>query len=88
MPNTSSGRLCAWLDDGSPSMVGVTGPTQLMDCFLGNADEAAFAVLVRRHGPMVLRVRRGVLIQAHGAEDAFQYTFLLLVRRAGAIHRG
>ncbi len=47
--------------------------------------EAAFEVLVRRHGPMVLGVCRHVLNEPQDAEDAFQATFLLLVRKAGSI---
>ena len=52
----------------------------------GEASEAAFATLVERHGPMVLRVCRQVLADGHLAEDAFQVTFLLLARRARSIH--
>jgi RNA polymerase sigma factor (sigma-70 family) len=47
--------------------------------------EVAFAALVERHGPMVLRVCRGVLRDPHAAQDAFQATFLVLARRAATI---
>ncbi len=53
----------------------------------GEEAEAAFALLVERHGAGVLRVCRGVLGDRHEAEDAFQATFLVLIRRAGAIRR-
>lgn len=51
----------------------------------GEAAELAFAVLVERHGPMVLRVCRCVLRDPNDAHDAFQATFLVLVRKAPAI---
>jgi DNA-directed RNA polymerase specialized sigma24 family protein len=51
----------------------------------GEAAELAFAALVERHGPMVLRVCRSVLRDPHEAHDAFQATFLVLVRRAGSL---
>jgi RNA polymerase sigma factor (sigma-70 family) len=50
-------------------------------------DEAAFELLAWRHGPMVLDVCRGVLGDAHEAEDAFQATFLILAKKAPAAAR-
>jgi RNA polymerase sigma factor (sigma-70 family) len=58
---------------------------QLLECFTERRDPAAFEALVRRHGPMVLGVCRRVLGASHDVEDAFQATFLVLVRKAGSI---
>jgi RNA polymerase sigma factor (sigma-70 family) len=60
---------------------------ELLDRFVRNRDEAAFEVLVWRHGTMVHNVCRRVLRDAHAAEDAFQATFLVLVRKAASIGR-
>jgi RNA polymerase sigma factor (sigma-70 family) len=61
---------------------------RLLERFLSERDEAAFAVLVRRHGGMVWRVCQRVLRHAQDSEDVFQATFLMLVRKAGSIGRG
>jgi RNA polymerase sigma factor (sigma-70 family) len=58
---------------------------QLLECFLSRRDEAAFEALVHRHGPMVLGLCRRVLHNDHDVEDAFQATFLVLVRKAASI---
>ena len=61
---------------------------QLLERFatrVGDAAEQAFATLVERHGPMVLRVCRGVLIDPNDVEDAFQATFLVLVQKARSL---
>ncbi len=66
------------------------GDGELLAQFAAHRDElaeSAFEVLVRRHGPMVLRVCRQVVGDRHIAEDAFQATFLILARRAGSIRQ-
>jgi DNA-directed RNA polymerase specialized sigma24 family protein len=58
---------------------------QLLERFAserGEAAELAFAALVERHGPMVLRVCQGVLNDSHDSHDAFQATFLVLIKKA------
>jgi RNA polymerase sigma factor (sigma-70 family) len=58
---------------------------QLLQRFAGQREEAAFAALVQRHGPMVLGVCRRVLHDPHDVDDAFQATFLVLARKAGSL---
>ncbi|MDR3634769.1 MAG: sigma-70 family RNA polymerase sigma factor [Isosphaeraceae bacterium] len=79
IPKRSGELLHAGMSDG-----------QLLGRFNACRDETAeiaFAGLVNRHGPMVLRVCRQILGDAHRAEDAFQATFLVLARRSGSIGR-
>ena len=67
---------------------GGLGEDQLLERFAERGDEAAFAALIARHGPMVWGVCRRVLRDERDVEDAFQATFLVLVRRAKAIRDG
>ena len=59
----------------------------LLGRFVRQRDESAFELLLRRHGPMVLGVCRRILRDSHAAEDAFQATFLVLVRKAGSLRQ-
>ena len=63
---------------------------ELLECFQTSRDtlgHEAFRILVERHGPMVLGLCRSLVRDPHEADDAFQATFLVLVRRAESIRR-
>jgi RNA polymerase sigma factor (sigma-70 family) len=69
-----------------PGVPGV-GDGELLSRFRDHADQAAFELLVHRHGPMILGLCRRLLRDGHEAEDAFQATFLTLACRARSIRR-
>jgi C-terminal peptidase prc len=71
------------LVDGSNRL----GDAELLERFTSRREEAAFDALLRRHGPLVLAVCRRVLCHQQDVEDAFQATFLVLVRRAASIRK-
>lgn len=73
-------RRAALLQDGAGMSDG-----QLLEEYIRRREEAALAALVRRHGPMIWGVCRRVLHNYHDAEDAFQATFLVFVRKAASI---
>lgn len=61
---------------------------QLLERFVRQQDETAFTLLLRRHAPMVWGVCSRLLRTPQDAEDAFQATFMVLVRKAGVIAEG
>jgi RNA polymerase sigma factor (sigma-70 family) len=60
---------------------------ELLERFVQGHDESAFEALIARHGPMVLGVCRQLLRDPNDVDDAFQATFLVLVRKAGTLRR-
>ncbi len=66
-------------------MQGWAADAVLLERYIHQRDEAAFAALVTRHGAMVLRLCRRILGDAHEAEDAFQAAFLILARKAHSL---
>ena len=68
-----------------PSAADLGSDAHLLQRFVAHRDQAAFAALVARHGPMVLRVCRRILGDAHAAEDACQAAFLVLAHKASHI---
>jgi hypothetical protein len=89
MPRKQLGALLGFLR----AALGTRAPgdptdADLLHRFAGRRDEEAFAALLQRHGPLVLSVCRRVLGNADDADDAFQATFLVLVRKAGSIRKG
>jgi RNA polymerase sigma factor (sigma-70 family) len=64
-----------------------TTDSELLQRYVADREEAAFEALVQRHGPMVLSLCRYLVHNPHDAEDAFQATFLVLVRRAASIRK-
>src|SRR5262245_45517544 len=69
------------------SRLGTANDYTLLATYEAERGEAAFAELMRRHGPMVLRTCRRILGHSPDTEDAFQATFVLLARKASQLCR-
>src|SRR3954470_2253152 len=67
--------------------VAALGEDELLGRFVSRRDEGAFGALVTRRGPMVLGVCRRLLRDPNDVADAFQATFLVLLRKAGTLRR-
>jgi RNA polymerase sigma factor (sigma-70 family) len=80
-----NGQLSVPVDLAVLTMAEELTDRQLIEQLVQGRSETAFAALVRRHGPLVLGVCRRLLGHAHDAEDAFQATFLVLLRKAASL---
>src|SRR5436305_83582 len=76
--------ICSLRPLAGPTAAGL-GDAKLLERFVAARDEAAFELLLWRHGPMVLGVCRRLLSRREDVEDAFQATFLALAKKAGSI---
>jgi RNA polymerase sigma factor (sigma-70 family) len=87
MPRDSLRSVLHYLHRVASDGPAAISDAELLERFAQRRDEAAFELLVWRHGPMVLALCQRLLHQEQDAEDAFQATFLTLVRKAGSIQK-
>jgi RNA polymerase sigma factor (sigma-70 family) len=85
MPDNEGDRLIRLLYHAAGGERPTVSDGALLERFIAARDEAAFELIVRRHGPMVLGVCRRLLRHRQDAEDAFQATFLVLAHKAGSV---
>ena len=85
MAQPTLGTVLSYLRRVTASEASAASDRQLLERFRDGHDDSAFTTLVQRHGPLVLGVCRRLLDQPQDVEDAFQATFLVLVRRAAAL---
>ena len=85
MPTSSIGMIIQHLRKIGLRQADNVSDGQLLERFCLQAEQAAFEALLLRHGTMVLGICQRILHNAHDAEDAFQATFLVLVRKARSL---
>ena len=78
------GQICNLIDSRAASKL---SDRQLLEMFIARRDAGAFEALLRRYGRLVLSICRRRLSRAEDIEDAFQATFVVLVRKATAIRQ-
>jgi len=87
MSDRGIAQLLAFIRRRSSPLSDLVADGELLHRYTTGRDEAAFELLVRRHGPMVLGVAQRVVRESHAAEDVFQATFLTLARKAKSLRR-
>jgi RNA polymerase sigma factor (sigma-70 family) len=87
MPYNSLADATRFSAYGAKVRVDALTDEELLAWVVQRHEEAAFAALVRRHGPMVLSVPRRLPRHSHDAEEAFQATFLVLAQKAHRLRR-
>lgn len=83
-------QMCQVIDQLRTTLLrdgGALTDCELLDRFVSERDASAVAMLVERHGPMVWGVCRRLLSRHQDVEDAFQATFLVLVRKAASLQK-
>jgi RNA polymerase sigma factor (sigma-70 family) len=85
MPNRRTPTVLPYLRKLAARLDDAASDRELLRRFQAERDEGAFAEIVRRHQPMLLRVCRRVLSDGHDAEDVCQAAFLVLAKRASAV---
>ncbi|MFL5330092.1 MAG: sigma-70 family RNA polymerase sigma factor [Gemmataceae bacterium] len=88
MTDRGIARLLDYLRRETPPGPELLPDATLLARFAASRDEAAFELLVRRHGPMVFATARRILRDSHSAEDVVQAAFLALARKARALRHG
>ena len=78
------GQICDLIDSRAASKL---SDRQLLEMFIARRDAGAFEAVLRRYGRLVLSICRRRLSHTEDIEDAFQATFVVLVRKATAIRQ-